>query len=112
MKLNQYAVYRVDQTSSGKDLWRLPYDMVQKKKLQIRIEFYRQQRIEKVSADDTAITIWNRRKDSFEVRNSRQLNTRDRIRDHFAQTILWQSFRFHLERENTMEKKRRLPMGL
>lgn len=67
MKLNQYAVYRVDQTSSGKDLWRLPYDMVQKKKLQIRIEFYRQQRIEKVSADDTAITIWNRRKDSFEV---------------------------------------------
>ena len=28
MKLNQYAVYRVDQTSSGKALWRLPYDMV------------------------------------------------------------------------------------
>ena len=76
MKLNQYAVYRVDQTSSGKDLWRLPYDMVQKKKLQIRIEFYRQQRIEKVSADDTAITIWNRRKDSFEVSDSSEIHCR------------------------------------
>ena len=57
MKLNQYAVYRVDQTSSGKALWRLPYDMVQKKKLQIRIEFYRQQRIEKISVDDTDLEL-------------------------------------------------------
>lgn len=74
MKFNQYAVYRVDQTSFSKALWRLPYDMVQKKKLQIRMEFYRQQRIEKVSADDTAMTIWNRRKDSFEVSDVLVLN--------------------------------------
>lgn len=83
MKLNQYAVYRVDQTSSGKDLWRLPYDMVQKKKLQIRIEFYRQQRIEKVSADDTAITIWNRRKDSFEVSDVLVLNKEGELTTYY-----------------------------
>lgn len=83
MKLNQYAVYRVDQTSSGKALWRLPYDMVQKKKLQIRIEFYRQQRIEKVSADDTAMTIWNRRKDSFEVSDVLVLNKEGELTTYY-----------------------------
>ena len=83
MKLNQYAVYRVDQTSSGKALWRLPYDMVQKKKLQIRIEFYRQQRIEKVSADDTAMTIWNRRKDTFEVSDVLVLNKEGELTTYY-----------------------------
>ena len=83
MKLNQYAVYRVDQTSSGKALWRLPYDMVQKKKLQIRIEFYRQQRIEKISADDTAMTIWNRRKDTFEVSDVLVLNKEGELTTYY-----------------------------
>ena len=83
MKLNQYAVYRVDQTSSGKALWRLPYDMVQKKKMQIRMEFYRQQRIEKVSADDTAMTIWNRRKDSFEVSDVLVLNKEGELTTYY-----------------------------
>ena len=83
MKLNQYAVYRVDQTSSGKALWRLPYDMVQKKKMQIRMEFYRQQRIEKVSADDTAMTIWNRRKDTFEVSDVLVLNKEGELTTYY-----------------------------
>ena len=83
MKLNQYAVYRVDQTSSGKALWRLPYDMVQKKKLQIRIEFYRQQRIEKISVDDTAMTIWNRRKDTFEVSDVLVLNKEGELTTYY-----------------------------
>lgn len=83
MKLNQYAVYRVDQTSSGKALWKLPYDLVQKKKMQIRMEFYRQQRIEKVSADDTAMTIWNRRKDSFEVSDVLVLNKEGELTTYY-----------------------------
>lgn len=83
MKLNQYAVYRVDQTSSGKALWRLPYDMVQKKKMQIRMEFYRQQRIEKVSAYDTAMTIWNRRKDTFEVSDVLVLNKEGELTTYY-----------------------------
>lgn len=83
MKLNQYTVYRVDQTSSGKALWRLPYDMVQKKKMQIRMEFYRQQRIEKVSAYDTAMTIWNRRKDTFEVSDVLVLNKEGELTTYY-----------------------------
>lgn len=83
MKLNQYEVYRVDQTSSGKALWRLPYNMVQKKKLQIRMEFYWQQRIEKVSADDTAMTIWNRRKDTFEVSDVLVLNKEGELTTYY-----------------------------
>ena len=74
MKLNQYAVYRVDQTSPGKVLWHKSYSEVQQEKLSIQFEYYRQQRIEKVSPKDTAMTIWNQRKDSFEVSDVLVLN--------------------------------------
>ena len=74
MKLNQYAVYRVDQTSPGKMLWHKSYSEVQQEKLSIQFEYYGQQRIEKVLPKDTAMTIWNKRKDSFEVSDVLVLN--------------------------------------
>ena len=57
--------------------------MVQKKKMQIRMEFYRQQRIEKVSAYDTAMTIWNRRKDTFEVSDVLVLNKEGELTTYY-----------------------------
>lgn len=83
MKFNQYAVYRVDQSSSGKALWHMSYAEVQKQKLAIRFEYYRQQCIEKISAEDTAMTIWNRRKDAFEVSDILVLNKEGELTTYY-----------------------------
>ena len=83
MKFNQYAVYRVDQSSSGKALWHMSYAGVQKQKLPIRFEYYRQQCIEKISAEDTAMTIWNRRKDAFEVSDILVLNKEGELTTYY-----------------------------
>jgi hypothetical protein len=74
MKINQYAVYRVDMKSPGRKLWQHSYDYVQKKKLPVQFEFYKQNRIEKMAAEDTATTIWNRKKDVLEVSDVLVLN--------------------------------------
>ena len=47
------------------------------------MEFYWQQRIEKVSADDTAMTIWNRRKDTFEVSDVLVLNKEGELTTYY-----------------------------
>ena len=42
MKNDQFAVYRVDRHSEGRDLWHLSYQEAVSRKLAIRIEHYRQ----------------------------------------------------------------------
>ncbi len=42
MKNDQFAVYRVDRNSEGRDLWHLSYQEAVSRKLAIRIEHYRQ----------------------------------------------------------------------
>lgn len=67
MKFNQYAVYRVDQTTPGRELWHLSYEEAKSKKLLIQSAYYKQQWLEQMTPNDTAITIWNRNKDRMEV---------------------------------------------
>lgn len=42
MKNDQFAVYRVDCHSEGRELWHLSYQEAVSRKLAIRIEYYRQ----------------------------------------------------------------------
>ena len=42
MKNDQFAVYRVNRNSEGRDLWHLSYQEAVSRKLAIRIEHYRQ----------------------------------------------------------------------
>ena len=41
MKLNQFAIYRVNQQTEGKVLWHLPYQEAIRQNVPIRIESYR-----------------------------------------------------------------------
>ena len=41
MKLNQFAVYRVDQQTAGKALWHLPYQEARQQNVSITVENYR-----------------------------------------------------------------------
>ena len=41
MKLNQFAVYRVDQQTAGKALWHLPYQEARRQNVSITVENYR-----------------------------------------------------------------------
>ena len=41
MKLNQFAVYRVDQQTEGKVLWHLPYQEAIQQNVSIIVENYR-----------------------------------------------------------------------
>ena len=41
MKLNQFAVYRVDQQTEGKALWHLPYQEAIQQNVSIIVENYR-----------------------------------------------------------------------
>lgn len=67
MKLNQYAVYRVDQNTPGRELWHLSFEEANRKKIPIKSEYYKQQTLEQMNPNDTAITIWNQNKNRIEV---------------------------------------------
>ena len=49
MRTDQYALYRVDLNTAGKDLWKKTYDQLKSENRQIRIDFYRQIHIFKYS---------------------------------------------------------------
>ena len=74
MKINQYALYRVDPHKPGKNIWHRSYSEVQKNRLQIRVENYRQQWVEPMLPDDSAMKIRNRIMDRLEVSDVLVLN--------------------------------------
>ena len=63
MKNDQFAVYRVDRHSEGRDLWHLSYQEAVSRKLAIRIEYYRQMDIRPLLAGESAIALWKRMKE-------------------------------------------------
>ena len=74
MKDNQFAVYRVNRNSEGRELWHLYYQEVVSRKLPIRIEYYRQMDIRPLLPGETAIALWKRMKESCEVSDVLVLN--------------------------------------
>ena len=74
MKDNQFAVYRVNRNSEGRELWHLSYQEAVSRKLPIRIEYYRQMDIRPLLPGETAIALWKRMKESCEVSDVLVLN--------------------------------------
>ncbi len=67
MKLNQFAIYRVNQQTEGKALWHLPYQETIRQKISVRVEYYRQRSIEKIQEDEKVTDIIKRMKKELEV---------------------------------------------
>ena len=57
MKLNQFAVYRVDQQTAGKALWHLPYQEARQQNVSITVENYRLISIHEMPVSYTHLTL-------------------------------------------------------
>ncbi len=62
MKLNQFAVYRVDQQTAGKALWHLPYQEAKQQNVLITVENYRLVSIHEMQENEKSLTSGNGRK--------------------------------------------------
>ena len=60
MKLNQFAVYRVDQQTAGKALWHLPYQEARQQNVSITVENYRVISIHEMQEEEKVADIWKR----------------------------------------------------
>ena len=56
MKLNQFAVYRVDQQTAGKALWHLPYQEARQQNVSITVENYRLVSIHEMQKNEKVIS--------------------------------------------------------
>lgn len=79
MKLNQFAVYRVDQNTEGKVLWHLPYLEASRQKVPIRVEYYRKMSIQAMQEDEKVMDIWKRIKSECEISDVLVLNKNGEI---------------------------------
>ena len=68
MKLNQFAVYRVDQQTAGKALWHLPYQEARQQNVSITVENYRLVSIHEMQENEKVADIWKRMKKQCEVK--------------------------------------------
>lgn len=67
MKLNQFALYRVDQNTDGKVLWHLPYQEASRQNVPIRVEYYRKMSIQAMQENEKVTDVWKRIKEKCEV---------------------------------------------
>ena len=74
MKLNQFAVYRVDQQTAGKALWHLPYQEARQQNVSITVENYRLVSIHEMQENEKVADIWKRTKNQCEVSDVLVLN--------------------------------------
>lgn len=79
MKLNQYALYRVDKNKEGRELWHLSYQEARERKIPIRIESYRQMQIGELEKDEKIIHLWSRINNQVEVSDVLVLNQNGEI---------------------------------
>lgn len=67
MKNNQYALYRVNRKSGGKELWHLSYQEAYIKKIPIRMNYYKQMEIKSILDGEKANDLWKRIRERCEV---------------------------------------------
>ena len=79
MKLNQFAIYRVNQQTEGKALWHLPYQEAIRQNVSIRVEFYRLISIQPMQEGEKVSDIWKRIKKRCEVSDVLVLNQNGEI---------------------------------
>ena len=79
MKLNQFAVYRVNQQSEGKILWHLPYQEAIHQNVPITVGNYRLISIHEIQENEKVADIWKRMKKQCEVSDVLVLNQNGEI---------------------------------
>ena len=84
MKLNQFAVYRVNQQTEGKVLWHLPYQEAIRQNVPIRVESYRLISIQPMQEEETVSDIWKRIKKECEVSDVLALNRNGEINCYYV----------------------------
>ena len=84
MKLNQFAVYRVDQQTEGKVLWHLPYQEAIQQNVSIIVENYRLISIHEMQENEKVADIWKRTKNQCEVSDVLVLNKNGEISCYYV----------------------------
>lgn len=84
MKLNQFAVYRVDQQTAGKALWHLPYQEARQQNVSITVENYRVISIHEMQEEEKVADIWKRMKKQCEVSDVLVLNRDGEINCYYV----------------------------
>ena len=74
MKIDQFALYRVNKMTAGRKLWHLTYNEVREKNFAVRVEFYRHMMVGEMKPDETANEIWKRIRYKTEVSDVLMLN--------------------------------------
>ena len=84
MKLNQFAIYRVDQQTEGKVLWHLPYQEAIQQNVSIIVENYRLISIHEMHENEKVADIWKRMKKQCEVSDVLVLNRNGEISCYYV----------------------------
>ena len=84
MKLNQFAVYRVDQQTAGKALWHLPYQEARQQNVSITVENYRLISIHEMQENEKVADIWKRTKKQCEVSDVLVVNQNGEISYYYV----------------------------
>ena len=71
---NQYAIYRVNPRTDGKNLWHKSFEQVRKERLPITVDLYRQIQIRVSKNDESVMDIWKKIRDVTEVSDVIVLN--------------------------------------
>ena len=71
---NQYAIYRVNPRTDGKNLWHKSFEQVRKERLPITVDLYRQIQIRVSKNDESVMDIWKKTRDVTEVSDVIVLN--------------------------------------
>ena len=64
---NQYAIYRVNLLTDGKNLWHKSFEQVRKERLPITVDLYRQIQILFSKKDESVMDIWKKTREITEV---------------------------------------------
>ena len=84
MKLNQFAVYRVNQQTEGKILWHLPYQEAIHQNVPITVKNYQLISIHEIQENEKVADIWKRMKKQCEVSDVLVLNKNGEISGYYV----------------------------
>ena len=81
---DQYAIYRANLLTEGKNLWQKSFEQVRKEHLPVRIDLYRQIHISFSEKDESVIEIWKKTRDITEVSDVLVLNRSGEISCYYV----------------------------
>lgn len=81
---DQYAIYRVNLLTEGKNLWQKSFEQVRKEHLTVRIDLYRQVHISFSEKDESVMEIWKKTRDITEVSDVLVLNRSGEISCYYV----------------------------